>query len=305
VHLLTHSSTAHRRGAIIRAAVCAVVGLLLIGPGRGKADVGTASRLLDRSSYTCHQGPSPPPIPGNWTLAFDDEFTSLDPSRWVHRFWWNGDTSWPTSEIQVYKPENVAADRVLTLTARREPGLINFVGSTTNSIGETFCCSSGMVSSGGIRGLEPVGYSFTYGYVEARIWVPSGAGTWPAFWMQRADHDDSAEMDVMEVLGRDPNTLQMHYHGPAGTIGESYTAPSPLSDGWHTYALDWEPGKLVWYLDGIPRFSYTGSDVDSSAHYLIFNLSIGGSQSWGGAPDSDTPFPSEMRVNWVRVWQQS
>jgi beta-glucanase (GH16 family) len=250
-------------------------------------------------------GSTPPPIAGNWALKLNDEFTSLDTNRWVQRYWWNGDTFWPTSELQAFRPANVTANGVLTLTAQRQSGLTNFMGSTTNSVGETFCCSSGLVSSGGIKNVAPVGYAFTYGYVEARIWIPSGAGTWPAFWMQRADYNDSAEMDIMEVIGRDPNTLQMHYHGPAGTFGGSYTASSPLSGGWHTYALDWEPGKLVWYLDGVPRYTHTGSDVDSFAHYIMLNLTIGGSQSWGGAPDSNTPFPSNMRVDWLRVWQSS
>jgi beta-glucanase (GH16 family) len=248
--------------------------------------------------------PSVPPVGGGWTLGLDDEFTGLDESRWVDRFWWNGDGFWPTMELQVFRAANVGADGVLTLTARRESGLVNFAGATQNSAGETFCCSSGLVSSGGIKDGVPVGYAFTYGYVEARIWVPVGAGTWPMFWMQRADYVDSAEIDVMEVLGRDPNTLQMHYHGPAGVVGGSYTAPEPLSAGWHTYGLDWEPGKLVWYLDGVPRFEHIGSDVDSHAHYIMFDLAIGGSQSWGGAPDNDTTFPSSMRIDWVRVWQQ-
>ena len=75
-------------------------------------------------------------------------------------------------------------------------------------------------------------------------------------------------------------------------------------DGVVDRTLDWEPNKLVWCLDGVPRFAQTGSDVDSHAHYVMFNLSIGGSRSWGGASDSSTQLPS-MRVDWVRVWQRS
>jgi beta-glucanase (GH16 family) len=182
---------------------------------------------------------------------------------------------------------------------------MNYVGATTNSAGEAFCCSSGLVPSGEITASVPVSYSITYGYVEARIWIPRGAGIWPSFRMQRADYDDSGEIDVIEVLGRDPNTFQMHYHGPVGVVGGSYTEAAPLSAGWHTYALNWETGKLVWYLDGVPRFAHTGSDVESHAHYIIFDLAIGGSESWGGAPDSNTPFPSNMPIDWVRVWQRS
>jgi beta-glucanase (GH16 family) len=249
--------------------------------------------------------PTPPPIAGNWKLSLNDEFRTLDPTRWVQRFWWNGDTFWPTTELEVYKPANVAANGELSLTARRQSGLTNFMGSTSNSTGETFCCSSGLVSTGGIDKVAPVGYSFTYGYIEARIWIPSGQGIWPAFWMERSDYKDTAEMDIMEVLGGDPATLQMHYHTPGGTFGRAYMAPSPLSDGWHTYALLWEPGKLVWYLDGVPRFTHKGDDVDSHPHNIIFNLAVGGSQSWPGAPDSTTRFPSVMRIDWLRVWQMS
>jgi beta-glucanase (GH16 family) len=249
-------------------------------------------------------GPTPPPLPGKWTLRLNDDFTTLDAKRWIGRYWWNGDTFWPTTELQVYRPANVKADGGLTLTARRDSGLTNFDRSRTNSSGEIFCCSSGMVSSGGIKGVAPVGYSFTYGYVEARIRVPPGAGTWSAFWMQRADYNDSAEMDAMEVLGRQPNAVQMHYRGPGGAYGGAYTAPSPLSSAWHTYALDWEPGRLVWYVDGIRRFTHVGNDVDSHAHYILINLAIGGSASWGGGPDAKTLFPATMRVAWVRVWQR-
>lgn len=129
---------------------------------------------------------------------------------------------------------------------------------------------------------------------------PGGAGSWPAFWMQRADYADSADIDVMEVLGRHSNTLHMHYHTPTRKVGGSYTTSSSLSGGWpHACAR-----LLVWYLDGLPRLAHTGSDVDSHAHYVMFNLSIGGSRSWGGAPDGSTQLPS-MRVDRVRVWQRS
>jgi beta-glucanase (GH16 family) len=285
VQLLKHP-TAHRRLGIMLCATCgvifAVVGLL-VAP---------------------KSGASPPPIPGRWALTLNDEFTSLDTARWVQRYWWNGDTFWPTDERQVYSPANVAANGSLALTARRESGLRNFAGSPVNSTGETFCCSSGVVSSGGIKGVTPIGYAFTYGYVEARIWVPSGAGTWSGFWMLPTSYDDSDEIDVMEVLGRQSEVLHMHYRSSTGTHGQAYAATSPLSEGWHTYGLHWEPGTLVWYLDGVPRFSHTGSDVASHPHYILFNLAIGGSRSWGGAVSDSTPFPSSMRIDWVRVWQR-
>jgi hypothetical protein len=252
---------------------------------------------------TSKSGASEPPIPGRWALRFNDEFTRLD-AGWVQRYWWNGDTFWPTNERQVYRPTNVTVNGELELTARREPGLRNFAGSPKNSVGEQFCCSSGLLSSGGIRDAMPHGYAFTYGYVEARIRVPRGWGTWAAFWMLPANYKDSTEIDVMEVLGREPKLLYMHYRSQKEKYGRSYAEASPLSAGWHTYGLHWEPGSLTWYLDGAPRFSHTGSDVASDPHYIMFSLAIGGSRSWSGAVDDSTPFPSSMRIDWVRVWQR-
>jgi beta-glucanase (GH16 family) len=287
--LVPSFTVGRRRVSIVLGALVLAAGLLLVACA--------ARRPPPR--------PATPPVAGNWKLRLDDEFTTVDRNRWVFRYWWDGDTFWPTDELEVYRPANVTAERALRLTARRESALVNFVGSIENSVGERFCCSSGLVSSGGIKSAAPVGFSFTYGYVEARIWVPGGAGMWAGFWMQRADYEDSAEMDIMEVLGRHPKTLQMHYHRPGRVLGQAYTAPSPLPGGWHTYGLEWERRRLVWYLDGTARFAHVGGDVDSHAHYIVFNLAIGGARSWGGAPHGTTPFPSTMRIDWVRVWQRA
>jgi hypothetical protein len=72
--------------------------------------------------------PAPPPIAGNWTLRLNDEFTTLDTTRCVQRYWWKGDTFWPTNELEVYRPANVTANGVLTLTARRESELVRRAG---------------------------------------------------------------------------------------------------------------------------------------------------------------------------------
>jgi beta-glucanase (GH16 family) len=247
--------------------------------------------------------PQPPSLPGSWNLKLNEEFTSVDPGRWIQKFWWNGDTYWPTQELQVYRSSNTTASGELSLTAKSGSGLTNFQGSTTDSDGEPFAYTSGLVSSGGLRGATAPGYQYTYGYAEARIWVPAGQGIFPAFWMLDSDYSDRSEIDIMETIGSDPATLQMHYHGPSGTYGAAYTNPQALSAGWHTYALDWQPGQLRWYLDGVQRASLSRSDVPSNPHYVLFNLAVGGRNSWPRAPDSSTPFPSTMKVDWFRVWQ--
>jgi beta-glucanase (GH16 family) len=253
--------------------------------------------------------PTPPPIAGKaWSLRMNDEFASIDPARWTYKFWWNADTFWPNHELQVYQPGACASDGTqLNMTASRASGLTGSNGQTANSDGEPYQYSSCFMSTGGTQ-TAPAGYLFTYGYAEARMWVSGGKGVWPGFWMQgRSDtngsFNDSQEIDVLELIGSSPSTAEMHFHGPSGTYGANYTNPTPLTAGWHTYAIDWEPGQLTWYIDGVQRARLSRSDVPTTPRYLMLNLAVGGSHSWPGAPDGSTPFPSQTKVDWVRVWQ--
>lgn len=58
-----------------------------------------------------------------------------------------------------------------------------------------------------------------YGRIEARIKVPGGLGTWPAFWMLGSSIDEvgwpaCGEIDVMEHVGSDPRSVHGTLHGP-------------------------------------------------------------------------------------------
>jgi beta-glucanase (GH16 family) len=286
-----HNRLLHRGALAAVAAIAAAVVLAPAALGVPRVPAGTSS------------SPRPPSLPGSWRLRLNDEFTSLDARRWVQKFWWNGGTYWPSHELQVYSPGNTVANGELSLTAKPGSRLTNFKGSTTNSDGERFAYTSGLVTSGGIRGVQAPGFVFNYGYIAARVWVPAGKGIFPAFWLLDSDYSDRSEIDIMETIGSDPSTLQMHYHGRSGEYGATYRNPQPLSAGWHTYALDWQPGRLKWYLDGVQRASLSRSDVPANPHYVLLNLAVGGRNSWPGAPDSRTRFPSVMKVAWLRVWQ--
>ena len=56
----------------------------------------------------------------------------------------------------------------------------------------------------------------------------------------------------------------------------------------------------MWYIDGVERHRWTG-EADFGPMYIILNLAVGG--QWDGAPDGQTPFPSTMAVDYVRVYR--
>jgi beta-glucanase (GH16 family) len=241
---------------------------------------------------------------GGGNLIFSDEFdgTTLNASNWQTCSWWAASTCSIESnnEQELYTANNVSvANGSLKLQARRE-NAVAWNGTTYNY-------TSGMVSSGGRSGSVAPGFTYKYGYAEARVDVPAGKGLWPAFWTLPADYSWPPEIDAMEILGDAPSVTHMTYHyldanGAHQGPGSSWTGPD-FSAGWHTFGVDWEPNAIVWYVDGVERNRFTdASAITAKPQYLLLNLAVGG--NWPGSPDASTPFPSDYLVDYVRVWDK-
>jgi beta-glucanase (GH16 family) len=108
-------------------------------------------------------------------------------------------------------------------------------------------------------------FQFTYGYAEARIYVPA-AGTqianWPAWWMDGQNWPTDGEIDVLEGLA---GTAQWHFHNPSGAPGGD---AGPGYTGWHVFAMLWQPGSVTYYYDGVQVGRLT-SGITASPMYLV------------------------------------
>ncbi|HEY2584656.1 MAG TPA: glycoside hydrolase family 16 protein, partial [Tepidisphaeraceae bacterium] len=135
------------------------------------------------------------------------------------------------------------------------------------------------------------------------IQVPAGAGLWPAFWMLPASHqDDNGEIDIMEMYDTDPTAVYGTVHRLGAQQQHSDAAGTNLSAGWHTFAVDWEPDHITWYLDGTAYATTTSQSlIPTEAMFPIFDLAVGGHNN---APNASTPFPATMNVDYVRIWQK-
>jgi beta-glucanase (GH16 family) len=238
---------------------------------------------------------APPNLPGNWSLTFDEEFDApLNSTRWKQSLW--GLTSF-SGELEQYSPSAVSVSS----------GILSLTASPQSLGGQSYV--SGLIDTGPILGQEPTGYSFRYGYVEARMKLVSGQGLWPAFWMlpdpnpAGAYHDGDGEIDIMEEIGSEPTVDQIHLHLHGSQWGKAVATGTDLSKAFHDYAVNWQPGKLDFYLDG--NLVNTINAAPSVAEYLILNLAVGADGSWPGAPDATTPLPATMQVDYVHVFQQA
>jgi beta-glucanase (GH16 family) len=152
-------------------------------------------------------------------------------------------------------------------------------------------------------------FTQAYGHFETRMKLPRGQGMWPAFWMLGGGNwPTDGEIDVMENVGFEPNTVHGTIHGPgysgSGGIGAGYSGPN-FSDDFHTYAIDWAPNQIKWYVDGNLYQTRTPSDLNGNRwvydhnFFIIMNLAVGG--YWPGDPNSSTQFPQQLVVDYVHV----
>ncbi len=154
-------------------------------------------------------------------------------------------------------------------------------------------------------------FTQTYGHFETRLKMSRGQGMWPAFWLlgTGGGWPDAGEIDIMENVGFEPSTVHGTIHGPgysgAGGIGAGYSIGGAFADGFHTFALDWSPNRLVWSVDGNVYQTRTPADlggrrwVFDHGFFIILNLAVGG--YWPGDPNGSTPFPNSLTVDYVRV----
>ena len=233
------------------------------------------------------------------TLVWSDEFngTTLNTSNWNY----NVGNPGVNNELENYtnRSQNVSVSGGnLNITALQE----SYGGSSY---------TSGKLNSQTKK-------SFKYGRFEASIKLPSTQGLWPAFWMMPETSvyggwPQSGEIDIMEEQGSNPykNFGTIHYGSSASPLsrGGTYIDTSDLSAGFHTYAVEWKPDTINWYLDNHNYYTVTASSISPRSwpfdqnFYIILNLAVGG---WfGGNPDGTTVFPQTMEVDYVRVYSNS
>lgn len=139
-------------------------------------------------------------------------------------------------------------------------------------------------------------YSQTYGYFEMRAELPKGQGLWPAFWLLG---EENREIDVLEGLGSDTKVAYNAIHSNAVPAAGNPSF-NPYADGFHTYGVMWSPENITFYVDGTPVWKTpTPHDLNQPLR-IIANLAVGG--NWPGSPDGSTPWPAEMKIDYIRAY---
>jgi len=271
----------------------------------------------------------------NWKLVWSDEFDGkeIDRTKWDRELgngFYNYDANtwisgWGNGELQYYtrEPENAfTQEGMLHIRAIKE---------SRDGCGYTSARLKTRQRDG-----SPL-FAKQYGKFEFRAKLPTGQGIWPALWMLPQEEKyggwaASGEIDVMEARGQEPGkvlgTLHFGSRWPVNAQAShehQFAAGSTIAD-FHTYAIEWEPAEFRWSVDGevFAKQSFwwssrqTGGDKGTTPaseadlnpwpapfdrpFYLVMNLAVGG--QFLGKPDKTTPFPAEMVVDYVRVYDK-
>jgi len=243
-----------------------------------------SARPTPAATFTATPMPAPTAPGGFMKLAFADEFngSSVDTTKWYpSRDGYSDGAFNPATEGAYFNPTNATvADGVLSLTIKSDPESV---------WGTNYAWSSGCTTSK---------YQFgALAYVEARIYVPTSDGLWPAFWSVPTGQWPP-EVDMFEFFDTSGQSRpSFNYHPTAG----GQTGPSMYGahgvdyrTSWHIYGLLRQGAKLTPYLDGIAYPSVAVSGADTLNQAIILNLS-----AYAG---SHPTMGTAMKVDYVHVY---
>ncbi|GLX70579.1 hypothetical protein MU1_49250 [Paenibacillus glycanilyticus] len=200
-------------------------------------------------------------------------------------------------------PFAILGSQYLRIRASKAPA------GTVDPMGWNRTYTGGLLSS--VR-TDGTGVAATYGYFEARILMPAGKGTWPAFWLMSQNSisqgvPSTAELDTVEAYGQDPSGACQAKHWWAGSpeMHETHCSSSNFTFGdnastWHIYGTKITPTDTIYYIDNVEVWRHATFEQAKTPMYFMLNLALG-----GGWPIDLSRYNNQvdMFVDYVRVFQ--
>lgn len=298
---------------------------------------------------------------GEWQLTFSDEFdgNALNQSRWHGQLRWDGEWNGEryeyrviNAESQIYSnPISPDGEHLNLLVPQHNPFQFNGSHLAIRAVRNPLRENDLGIDHGPLRDVarqQPfISGAITtfdkfhqkYGRFEASIRIPNQDGTFPAFWLyhqkRRWEGTQRTEIDIMENLGHAPHFIynSFHYHtnvSPSYSGDANFLKPSPsgqvftgtdYSQNFHTYAVEWSPGYVAWFIDDTKVSELWNEQVNYEELYLILNLAMGG--NWANFPVSagglgrspDQRYPTQndinnfgnpaLEIDYVRVYRRN
>jgi len=243
---------------------------------KSKPATATPPRRGRTASGAAAAGQTPAKIAANWKPVGGDEFNggALDESKWG-----------------TYDSVGAFGN------GTRSPSTISQSGSNMRITAKDV--------DGGMSGGMADSFGQIYGRWEFRAKTDLGRGFGSAIllWPDSEQLSDG-ELDIMEVPNERRDLANFVVHsGPEGqtTVG---TAVGGNFAQWHTFAIEWLPDSITWYVDGKQQYKLTDTAaIPKRSMHLAIQLDQGPKQDWIAAPDATTPAAGiNLAVDYVRIY---
>lgn len=246
-------------------------------------------------------------------LVFSDEFNgqAIDPAKWNTVLTW-GHNEAINGELQYFVDTQADPDfgynpfvfngSTLSIDAIQTPPEL-----LDAALGQPFL-------SGALSSHDKFG--FNYGYTEGRLKVGGVSGQLSSFYLfRRWEAEHSPEIDIVEYLGENPfgdEDAFQTYHFRDTVHGVTRSSPTMsvkapfgrYSDDFHTYSVLWEPGLVVWYIDGQEVKRLSGRQIGRQDKNIVI-YQVTGSE-WAPRPDTTAGnFPLKFEIDYIRVYQRA
>lgn len=190
-----------------------------------------------------------------------------------------------------------------------EDGQLVLLGKVNDgSSSDTTAFVTGGVRSNGKK-------SFSMARFEIRAKFNCVNGFWPALWLMpdcKMQDGDYAEIDIMEHLDSDDfayQTVHSRY-----SLDVSRTEPlnhgkgDINKDDWNIYAAEVYQDSICTYTNGVKTMTYPRIEGKEKQfpwpdYPFFFILSNQLEGNWVGKVTDPSQLPSELRVDWIKVYQ--
>jgi beta-glucanase (GH16 family) len=262
--------------------------------------------FLCAAFFTAASCVSAPPAVGSrgehGRLLWSDEFDAPGPPDSAAWTLAEGGSGWDAQELQCYASDPGLAevlDGRLVIRAIRERKRGRDFASAMLSMTDSFGIRYGRIE---LRAKLPAGK----GLLSFGRLVPSGEGVNPPF---------SAEMDIFEQAGFESGLVRTSLHEPfrnsrKGNAWMAIIGVPDCADSFHTYAVEWRPGRIDCYFDETRCLSVAdpgnrgpldGPWPFDAPFRLVLGLAVGG--SWAGSEGiGEEALPGSLEIDWVRAW---
>ena len=191
-----------------------------------------------------------------------------------------------------------------------EDGQLVLLGKVNDgSSSDTTAFVTGGVKSKGKKSFMPLAK------FEIKAKFNSVDGFWPALWLMPdcdMPKDEYAEIDIMEHLNSDNfayQTVHSRYSlDVSRTDPKNYGTGDIQKDDWNVYAVEVYRDSLRMFINGKQTLTYP--KIEAKEHqfpwpdypfYFILSNQLGG--NWVGEVKDPDQLPSELRVDWIKVYE--